>query len=241
MESNVEHHFLVAQNFLQFTSANDLKTLYDAIKTTSIFAAFHPDEDSGHIHIVTLSSQASKSQKIQNLMNKLKRRIPGLDFRGFSETLKSTNHVIEKKDREKLAITILENGQTVNTFCGKTTPFTTLVLNKSKTFGSDPEAPKLGTLSCLSRFSPSAIVKSGLKDGGFGQEDQCEQEGNCSDESEDDDDDDEDDGGEPKKKRRALTKLEKYEMIERDVEKTNSWNIKQFYLRSAPSRYDLVP
>ena len=237
MDNIVEFHFLLSTNFLNHTDIPTLKSLYDCIKTASIFCAYHPHEDSDHVHIVTEDNIASKGQKIQNLVNKIRRKLSLTDVqaRNFSDNLKLVNYQIEKKDRIPLAKQILENGMVSNAHAmclSKPTAFSTLIVSAGKTINTSQR--QAGCLSCIMNFTKHAIVKSGLKDDGDYQRveseilNENENEGESSSE---------DEFEEPTAKKKTLSKADKWMMLERDIDNANAINMKQFYLRVHPSKF----
>ena len=82
-KERVEYHFLLTEKTLEFVEAESLLALYNAIKTVSLFAAYHPAKNGApgcadvpeHIHIVSCVSRGTKNQKYQQTQEKIKRKV----------------------------------------------------------------------------------------------------------------------------------------------------------------------
>ena len=53
MDQFIEFHFILGLSFLALTSYDNLEQLYKAIRFQTIFVAYHPNENSPHIHLIT--------------------------------------------------------------------------------------------------------------------------------------------------------------------------------------------
>lgn len=270
MEEKFEFHFILSHNFLRHTpNCSSLEELYQNIKTCSVFAALHTFGDKphfDHIHLVHDEKIASKSQKIQNLTNKLRRKIGKINEQSFREQLKLSNCVIAPAQRRQTAQTIINNGTINNAHClslTKSTAFSSLIRNLPSTsdlVGNEDTIP-----SCLSFFSQENLAKCGIE---VPRNDEYQmmmetdnsnescnaskfREGDAKDNDEDEEDDDEDEDEEEGddwedeeeeederyKMKKNLSKKDKWQILQTEINKTDALTLKEFYLRCNPRRF----
>lgn len=156
----IEYHFVLFSSFLCFSGVENLKTLYNLLKTASVFVSLHNhDTNNGHIHLITQENEKSKGQKIQNLVRKLKGKMANLDSKKASSYLKLFNTNILESERLTLAGHIknccgTENNSSLNCL-SKGNAFSVLMRNLKETIQSK-------NFQCLEKFPPGLLNASGF-------------------------------------------------------------------------------